>query len=233
MASVITQAFERAVLARAGDGGQSTLTLLELCQVCAEVTELRASIVLGANRAEPVAMAASDGAGALDELQLTLSEGPAVDADADGRPVLVGDLTAMASRWSHFVPAAQALGVRAAYAYPLQVGVIRAGILALYADNTHALSNGGLGEGATLAGLVTDVVLAMQSGATSDELSSSFVNATELPAAVHQATGMVAMQLDCSVPDAFTRLQARAFAEGVGVSEIARRVVQRELRLEP
>jgi hypothetical protein len=43
---------------------------------------------------------------------------------------------------------------------------------------------------------------------------------------------MVGVQLECSARDALARLRARAFADGVTVDEVARRVVQRKLRFE-
>ncbi len=86
----------------------------------------------------------------------------------------------------------------------------------------------------TLAGLVTDTVLVeMQSVASAGDLSWPLLSSAEHPAVVHQATGMVSVQLACSVQDAFARLQAKAFAEDVGVTDVARQVVQRELRFEP
>src|SRR5579862_4122102 len=90
--TVMASAFERALRDRVGEGGLASVSLDELCEVCAEVTELRASIVLSSGGAVPVAVAASDGAAALEELQLTLGEGPSTDARADGRPVLVDEL---------------------------------------------------------------------------------------------------------------------------------------------
>ena len=222
-----------ALRVRVRDGGVSGVSLSELCEVCAEVTDLQVSIALSSGGAVPVAVAASAGAAAIEELQLTLGEGPSIDAQADGRPVLIDDVRMATGRWPQFMPAATALGLRAVYAYPLQVGVIRTGVLALYADHPHPLADGGTRDLAALAGLVTDAVLAMQSIASAGDLSSPLLSSAEHPAAVHQATGMVSVQLACSVEDAFARLQAKAFADDVGVTEVARRVVGRELRFEP
>jgi hypothetical protein len=64
------------------------------------VTSLNASILVvteeGRHQAAP---AASEGAAPVEELQFTLGEGPGVDAQAEGRAVLVDDLTLHASRW--------------------------------------------------------------------------------------------------------------------------------------
>ena len=49
-------------------------------------------------------------------------------------------------------------------------------------------------------------------------------------AEIHQATGMVVAQLDLSPTDAFARLRAHAFTEGVALGDVARDVVARRLR---
>ena len=49
---------------------------------------------------------------------------------------------------------------------------------------------------------------------------------------VHQATGMVAVQLDVPVAEALLRLRARAFAEGRSVSDLAADVVAGRVRFE-
>jgi hypothetical protein len=235
---VIAEDFARAVRARSGDGEASSLSLPELGAVCAEVTSLRASIVLAPEGRPSVAVAGSDGLAPVEDLQLTLGEGPAVDAYDQGRAVLVEDLdTATATtRWPRFTPAALALGVGAVFAFPLQRGARRTGVLALYADGPLVLADGRAAELALLAGLVTDAVLALPSvpsGVVAGDPARPRDDTAERRAVVHQATRMVARQLDCSARDAFARLRARAFAAGVGVDEVAQQVVEHELRFEP
>jgi hypothetical protein len=231
--AVISEAFERAVRARSDDGKVTSLSLPELCAVCAEVTSMRASIVLVVQSQAQAAVATSDGLAPVEELQFTLGEGPGVDAFDQGHAVLVEDLDAVAARWLEFTPAARSLGVGAVFAFPLQLGAIRTGVLSLYADGALRLGDGRADELALLAGLVTDAVLAMQSDVVAGDLAWSLSNAARHRAVVHQATGMVAMQLGCPARDAFARLRARAFVDGVGVDEVAKQVVERTLRFEP
>jgi GAF domain-containing protein len=231
--SVLTAAaFQRAVRAHLGAGEYPALSLTQLCVVCEEMTSLATSIVLSSEGQSQAAMAASDGATVIEQLQLTLGEGPGVDAYAEGRPVLIEDLAGAARRWMLFAPAARDLGVRGVFAFPLQLGAVRIGVMSLYAGRSHPLVDGQLADMTTLAELVTDAVLAMQSGAGADELSWALSNAAEHRAVVHQATGMVIMQLECSAQDALARLRARAFADGVGVDELSRLVVERQLRFD-
>jgi hypothetical protein len=68
----------------------------------------------------------------LAELHLTLGEGPCLDAAASGGPVPASDLAGRESgrrRWPVFAPAARQAGAAAIFAFPLQIGAIRAGVL--------------------------------------------------------------------------------------------------------
>ena len=51
-------------------------------------------------------------------------------------------------------------------------------------------------------------------------------------AEVHQATGMVSVQLGVSVDEAFVRLRARAFADGRSLKAVAGDVISRRLVLQ-
>ena len=230
---MIADAFGRAVLAQIGDGPNSQLSLRQLCAACGEVSSLGTSIVLMGGRNRQAATAASDGAAAVEELQFTLGEGPGVDAYSEGRPVFVEDLAVMVDRWAQFVPAALALGIGAVFALPLQVGAIRTGVLSLCSSRVHPLADGEGSDLSILAELATEAVLAMQSAAGAEELAWTLSDAAEHRAVVHQATGMVAMQLECSVQDALSRLRGRAFLDGTGIGQIAQQVVDRGVRFEP
>jgi AmiR/NasT family two-component response regulator len=50
---------------------------------------------------------------------------------------------------------------------------------------------------------------------------------------VHQATGMILVQLGVSAEIAFVRLRGYAFAQGRRLGEVACDVVERRLRFEP
>src|SRR2546423_6552511 len=94
----------------------------------------RAAVAVALSASPRETMYASDPVAAeLEELALTLGEGPGVDA-LTGGPALVADLIAAdcLARWPVFAPAALHAGVRAMFALPLQVGGIRLGVLDLY-----------------------------------------------------------------------------------------------------
>jgi hypothetical protein len=77
----------------------------------------------------------------LAELELTLGEGPSLEASAWDGPALAPDLAdeESGSRWPAFAPEALAAGAAAVFAFPLAVGAIRAGVLGLYRERSGAL----------------------------------------------------------------------------------------------
>jgi AmiR/NasT family two-component response regulator len=65
----------------------------------------------------------------------------------------------------------------------------------------------------------------MQSDAASESVAWA-LDIADHRAVVHQATGMVSVQLHCSVEEALLRLRGRAFASGQSIDELAAAVVE-------
>lgn len=170
---------------------------------------------------------------AVQDLQLKLGEGPCVDAWAGLEPVLEPDLaTPSVARWPAFAAAGVEAGVLAVFALPLRVGAIRVGVLVLYRDHVGSLSAEELTYGLLLADVATHLVLGLQAGAPADELHALLAKDAVRWAEVHQATGMLSVQLDVSLDEAFVRLRAHSFAEGLELRAVAREILARRLRLE-
>ena len=170
------------------------------------------------------------------ELQVMLGEGPGTDALGREYPVLVSALGSAASalRWPAFAPAALAVGVSAVFAFPLVMGAISVGVLEIHRDQEGKLSTAELADGLLFADAALPQVLNHLSGPDT-------VEGPELPssgfeyrwAEVHQATGMVSVQLGSDLTVAFLRLRAHAYLTGRRLSQVAREVVERRLRLDP
>jgi hypothetical protein len=173
------------------------------------------------------------GIAAVQELQLELGEGPGVDAWTSNEPVLEADLGQRGTvRWPTFAPAAQDAAVRAVFAFPLQAGAIRIGVLMLYRDHAGPLPDEELALGLVLADVATQVVLAIQAGAPAGTVHTLLAGEPAHWAEVHQATGMVSVQLGVPMDEAYVRLRAHAFADGRSLRDVARDVVSRHLSLE-
>lgn len=178
-----------------------------------------------------VVAASSDVGRNLLELAFELGEGPSRDALRGDIEVLVDDLERDgAGRWPAFAAAAQELGVAAVYAFPSRIGAMRVGGLLAHRDRVGSLDSTQLVDARVFAELCSTLMIDHQAG-----LDSDAVVATGWPnrAVIHQATGMLAAQLDLSLPAALARLRAHAWTEGQLLEDVARDVMERRLRLDP
>jgi hypothetical protein len=167
------------------------------------------------------------------ELQLTLGEGPCVDAWTSRAPVLEANLDdPVIVRWPAFAQAGVDAGVLAVFAFPLHLGAIRIGVLVLYRGHSGMLNADEMAYGLVLADMATQVLLALQAGAPVGVLHEVLASEPSRWAEVHQATGMISVQLDVSLDEAFVRLRAHAFAEGLPLRTVAREIVMRRHRLQ-
>jgi hypothetical protein len=179
---------------------------------------------------------ATDGSAAmLEDLQATLGEGPCIDASRDGQPVLQSDLAATGTtRWPGFTAAALEKGIAAVFAFPLQVGAIRLGVLDLYRDTAGPLDRPQLAAALDFAEAATTILLYLQNKATPGEpLHPALAEAVESRREIHQATGMISVQAGVGLADALLRLRAHAFSSELPLLEVAKAVVDRRLRFPP
>jgi len=220
---------------------------------CRQATEMSGVglALMGGGAGAGILVATSGHAQEMEDLQFELGEGPCMDASRLGRPVLCPDLALDGhARWPAFTPGARRAGVAAAFTFPLQVGAIALGVLDLYRDRRGPLTVPQVSEAVAFADAGVAVLLHLQGGAATDgegRAGSAGENRPTPPgtvsgvdlaglvdrrAVVHQAAGMISVQLDVSVGDALLRLRGHAFAHSRSMSEVATDVVARRLRFD-
>jgi GAF domain-containing protein len=205
--------------------------LVVLCVDMLSVTGAGVAVI--GNGQHRGAVAVSDRAyGMVDDLQFSLGEGPCIAADRSARPVLEPELALAAGQWPAFVPAALDLGVRAAFAFPLRMGGIQVGVLNLYRDTPGDLDGTDLGDALALAHIATHLLLELESDLLPGMLPERLAEIVDHRAHVHQATGMIAAQLDVDVAMALSRLRAFAWARDRSIDDVASDVVARMLRFD-
>jgi hypothetical protein len=181
-----------------------------------------------------VAAASDPATQALEELQIALGEGPCIDAFAGSRPVLVPDLAAgAAARWPEYSAAVLEAGFRAVFAFPLQIGAARLGVLVAYRRLPDALVAASLAQAMTFAEITVETLLDGQEAAPRGRTEASLDQALNPQYIVYQAQGMAMVDLGISLPDAMARLQAYAYAYELPLHDVARDIVAGRLRLQP
>jgi hypothetical protein len=140
-------------------------------------------------------------------------------------------------RWPVFALAARQAGAAAIFAFPLQIGAIRAGVLGLYRERPGPLTAFQLGDALIFADTATLLLLDAQDQAGGD--LAALAGPGGQPdlalrrAEIDQATGMLTEQLGAGIGDAFVRLRAYAYARDLRLTDVARDIVARRLRLHP
>ncbi|MEU9206662.1 GAF and ANTAR domain-containing protein [Streptomyces sp. NPDC048415] len=213
---------------------------VSLCRACVELLPVTgASVSISAGATVRATWCASDRTAArLAEAQYTLGDGPCQSALELAAPVLAADLLrgADARRWPVFAQEAVELGVRAVFSLPLGTGPRPIGTLDLYRDTVGVMPERDLRTALLVRDAVTFAVLNLYSLLDAPDQPDSNGVASWMEAAeadhaeVHQAAGMVMVQLGVDPQQALDRMRARAFAQGRTVSEVAHDVVLRKLR---
>ena len=182
----------------------------------------------------------------LETLEFTLGEGPGLGAVAAGVPILAPDLLDAKDRWPAFAPAAGLLGVRAVFAFPLRIGAISVGVLLAHRATPGPLATDQLTDAMLLADAVTIFLLHRRGSQPSsapvlaptpaDMVTPWSEPGWEQPeiyrAEVHQATGMISVQLGVNLAEALVRLRAHAYGNDRLIADVAADVVARRLRFD-
>jgi hypothetical protein len=137
--------------------------------------------------------------------------------------VLVPDITdpAQTRRWPVYAAAvADQADIGAVFAFPLQWGAINLGVLDLYRRAPGPLNETALRDACSAADAAALMLLGLRTDPDPDG-DLAWDRSWSKRAEIHQATGMVVAQLRVGPADAFARLRAHAFTQGVGLAEVA------------
>ena len=177
-------------------------------------------------------LCATEGARDGEALQFDLGEGPSYTAHRTGWPVQVPDLE-RDDAWPAFAEAAAAVGLRAVFAFPLRSGSVGLGALTLYQHVAGDLTGEQYADAVVIARFALNMVTALQAGQPPDVLDTVLTERLSNSVEVHQASGVVSVQLGITVAAALALMRAHAFAEACGLTEVATQVIRHRLRLSP
>jgi hypothetical protein len=204
-----------------------------LCSACVEVLDVAGAgiTVMGAGQSGPLCVS-SQRMAELEDLQFTMGVGPCQDAYFSGRPVHAPRLdVSVVALWPAFVDMARDAGIGAVFAYPLSADGAKIGVMTLYQDREGELSASQHDDSLAIARVLTETVLSLQDAAPDGVLAPALEDAVTYRAEIHQASGMVSVQLEISIAEALVRIRAHAFASGQPVGVVAAEIVARQLRL--
>ena len=211
--------------------------LHRLCVVSTDVANADGAGVsrLRSGRHEAL-VASSPQAVACERLQVELAEGPCIEVFESSRPYLEPDLNSSRAqrRWPSFAREASAQGVAAVFAFPLLADGVPTGVLDVYSRRVGVLDPDTYSDTLMLADLAALALTNVdeRGGIPEVGIRVEAVEPWAHGAVVHNATGVVAEQLQIDVEEAMLRLRAVAFMTERSLADISRDVVARRLRVE-
>jgi hypothetical protein len=205
-----------------------------LCRATVPVLAVSgAGLMMSAGEAPAVHACWGEVSGYLQELQRATGQGPCRDAHDSGRPVSEPDLGRLdPDRWPGFAAPARQAGVVAIFSFPMRVGAVRLGALTVHRSRPGGLSDEQDWDARMIAGIAATAILRFQAGAPAGTVGRELTSLVDHDAVVHQATGMASAQLEVPLAEASVRLRAHAFATGIPLTDVARDIVARRLRLD-
>lgn len=217
----------------------SPVSIEHACVICGEVLDavgVGLALTGGGDLAEPV-FATDERSRELEDLQFTLGEGPAVEVVRGGMLVVVTDVTSSEAslRWPMFAPEASDRRVKSIIAVPIQAGAIKVGVVDCYREFAGAPSREGRAQALVCAEAVLTLAIAEAEAGGPGLAGMIDRGFTGHRDRVHQAAGMVSVQLGIGLADALARLRAYAYANDRKLDEVAMDVVLRRVtfRSEP
>ena len=169
----------------------------------------------------------------IDELQFELGEGPQSSVVRSGKMVMVPDVASGGhDDWPVLGAALGELPVGAIFCVPIQMGAVTVGVATLYSDRPLTLDHHQQATALAIASAIAGGAVQQAMMSVIDEAAVESAAAPALRREVHQATGIVLVQLDTTATVAYARLQAYAFANGRTVLTVARDVVAGSLTFE-
>ncbi len=209
------------------------LDLLDrLVGYCAELLAADAAgIVLGdAQRHLRVVAASSDDAELMELLQLQNDEGPCLECYRTATPVSVPDLDEAARRWPGFAAAVHDQGgFRSVHALPLRLRKESIGALNLFHSRPGPLPEADLALGQALADIATIGILQERAIRRGEVVNEQLQTALNSRVVIEQAKGVIAERAGLPMDVAFDRLRRYARASNQKLSDVARRLVERDL----
>lgn len=206
--------------------------LSQLTTSCADLLDVSsAGLLLADNRGVlHVAAASSERTQQLELFQLQRDEGPCLDCYSSGTAVIVPDMAAEQERWPQFSRAALDAGFKSVHAVPMKLRGNILGALNLFGESVGCLEDSDLDLAQALAHVACVAIVNEKSASDHVTVNSQLQHALTSRIVLEQAKGVIAHAGGLEIDDAFIVLRGYARHHGRKIGEVAREVVNREIR---
>jgi GAF domain-containing protein len=203
-------------------------TLVEQCRDLLDVQAV--GLLLADENGDLEVVASTDEESRLVEtIQLAAEAGPCIDSFRTARIVSVADISAAPERWDRFKSAALRGGFASASAIPMRLRDATIGSLNLLRTEKGELNEHDVRTAQALADVATIGILHERSLRAVDVTRQQLQLALNSRVTIEQAKGVLAHTHGVTPDEAFVRLRGYARSHGEPLSQVAERVVRREL----
>ena len=205
-------------------------TLVESCERMLDITA--AGILLLNEDGELEVVASTSEAARLVELiQLSAEAGPCIVSFNSGTVVSVPDIRDSPPDWARYREAALEQGFASVYAIPLRLRETTIGSLNLLRSTVGELDATDIRVATALADVATIGILHERAIVESGRVREQLAQALQSRIVIEQAKGVVSHLHSISTDDAFAVLRSFARSNRLLLSDVAQRVVRRELEI--
>ncbi len=205
--------------------------LAERCVSLLGVAEAGVVLVGSEGQLRPLA-SSSERMRLVELIELQRQDGPCLDCWRSGEAVRENQLAEARARWPRFAPAALDAGFLSVYAVPMRLREERLGALNLFANQPYGLIEPDEAVAQAMADVATIGILHQRFIHQREEVSEQVQKAFNARAVLEQAKGVVAAATDTNVDEAFVLLRGYASHLRLLLSEVARRVMSRDLAVQ-
>lgn len=208
--------------------------LQRLAERCVSLLDMaEAGVVLADSQGQLRALASSSERMHLIELiEVQRQDGPCLDCWRSGEAVREDHLAQAVARWPHFAPPALDAGFASAYAVPMRLRDQRLGALNLFASQESGLVEADQALAQAMADVATISTLHERVVRERTEVSEQLQVAFNTRIVLEQAKGVIAEAARIDMDEAFARLRRYARDHNLLLSEVARRVISRDVAVE-
>jgi GAF domain-containing protein len=176
-----------------------------------------------------VVAASSENMRLLELFQVRSGSGPCLDCLHTGRPVLVPDIGAVATRWPEFARAAAEQGFRSVHAVPLRLRSEVIGAMGLFHTVAGPLDEGDVRAAQALADIATIGILQQRTIARGEVLAEQLQTALNSRVVIEQAKGVLAATAGIDVETAYGLLRGYCRPRNLGLTATAAAIAAGEL----
>ncbi len=205
--------------------------LHSLAEHCVDLLDVDAAGLVIADPAGllRVAASSSEQVRVLELFELQNEEGPCLECYRTGVAVSADDLDDPDSGWTQFAAVTRTAGFRSVVALPLRLRDQTIGALNMFRVHAGPLTAAHRSLGQALADVATIGILQERGARRQEQLARQLQEALSSRVIIEQAKGVLAERRGVHVDEAFRVLRQYARSKGERLSDVARRIIEREL----